>query len=428
MDQFLLLPDALFPVDAAPLFDEPALVHSDGEILAVGPAAKLRPQFSGAAEIRLPNTALLPGLINAHCHLELSYLRGQLAPAHFVDWVMALMQNYPPPEEMAEITRRAVRTGIAESLAAGVTTVGDICKRVAHARPVLADGPSRIVSYGEIQAIGTTRALLAERLAIAADKHAESTTMSIGLSPHAPYTVDGLALREITALAEARRLPICMHLAELPEEREFLASLGGRIREPYELLGTTSILDQSIPLTPDGPIFWAKAHGLFDLTTPVVLAHVNYATDAELALLAASTTVSIAYCPRTRHYFGHDAPPHHTPHRYREMLAAGINVCLGTDSLASNPDLHLLREAQFLLRKDSVDAEVLLRMMTLNAAAALGVQGHLGSLTPHKSADMIALPYTPATANDRILTQLIEEAPLPSAVWIAGETVIPKAR
>jgi len=427
MDQFLLLPAALFPVDAPPLFDEPALVHSGGKILAVGPAAKLRPQFSNGSEIRLPNTALLPGLINAHCHLELTHLRNQFPPSHFVDWVKSLLQSNQALTDKDQVAANSVCAGVEESLRSGVTTVGDITKHVASSRAVLGQGPIRAVSFGEITAIGARRAGLADQLALCADSAAASSTMTLGLSPHAPYTVEGPALRQIIQYAQARKLPLTMHLSELAEEAEFLETLHGRLREAWDLGGTAHlILDDQIPRFAGGPIRWAQHYGVLDAANhvPVVLAHVNYCDDSELQLLAASKA-SVVYCPRTRNYFGHDE---RSSHRYRSMLAAGINVCLGTDSLASNPDLHLLREAQFLLRKDSVDAEVLLRMMTLNAAAALGVQGQLGSLTPHKSADMIALPYPPTSAPDRILTQLIEDAPLPSAVWIAGKAVIPKGR
>ena len=151
------------------------------------------------------------------------------------------------------------------------------------------------------------------------------------------------------------------------------------------------ILDDNIPLYAGGPIRWAQLHGLL-VNTPrdfaVLLAHVNYCDNAELAQLAAGNA-SIAYCPRTRQYFGHDAV---TGHRYRDMLAAGINVCLGTDSLASNPDINVLKEAQLLHQRDQINPITALENGHPAAALALGLSDQVGSLTPQKSADLALFP------------------------------------
>ena len=129
----------------------------------------------------------------------------------------------------------------------------------------------------------------------------------------------------------------------------------------------------------------------------MLLAHVNYCDNAELAQLAGSH-VSVAYCPRTREFFGHDAVK---PHRYRDMLDAGMNVCLATDSLASNPDLAVLKEAQLLHLRDGLSPLTALDMITRRAAMALGRQHDLGSLAPENTPDLLlfavdgALPAEP---------------------------------
>lgn len=378
-------------------------------------------------EMRLgKDVALLPGLVNAHTHLELGYLRGQIGPGHFVDWVKRLMELTGAQGNMVETVGRSVAEGIAESIGYGVTTLGDITKQVGAARAILRRGPMRVVSFGEIQAIGSRRGLLEERLAAALDRTHDTATMRIGVSPHAPYTVEGTALRRIVGACAGEMIPLCIHLGELREEGEFLASLGGRIREPYEQISaalgveTAAILDESIPRTDEGPVRWAKEHGLFDTPSPVVLAHVNYADDEELRILAGARGLSVAYCPRTRAFFGHDAI---APHRYREMQEAGIRVALGTDSLASNPDLSLLREAQMLLRRDSADPSVLLPMITRNGAEALGLGGERGTLAPGKDADLCAFAYTcpPYRAEAAtILASIFDRAPRPEQVWIRG--------
>src|SRR5262249_27479805 len=134
-----------------------------------------------------------------------------------------------------------------------------------------------------------------------------------------------------------------------------------------------------------GPIRWAQRWGLLvrdPRDFPTLLAHVNYCDDGELAQLA-THACSVAYCPRTHAYF------RHPPHRYRDMLEAQVNVCLATDSLASNPDLNVLREAALLHQRDGLLAHTALDMITRRGATALGASDHVGTLGPNKYADLV---------------------------------------
>jgi len=396
------------------LLRDHALLVREGHIAEVAP----RSHFAGrnCSETHYSRHIITPGLINAHTHLELGYLHNQLPAGPFVPWVVQLMAKYPQADAMAATVHDAVTRGVIESLRGGVTCVGDITKQTPHARAALAGTPIRAVSFGELQAIGARRSLLDARLVTAVDgTHAESR-LTIGVSPHAPYTVDGLALQDICNDTRCAEMPLCMHLAELPEEADFLRDLSGALRAPYDSIGTAWVLDDSVPRHPGGPIAWAKQFGLLNRIAPTLLAHVNYASDDDLAMLAANRNVAVVYCPRTRAFFGHDAV---TPHRYREMLARGINVCLGTDSLASNPDLHLLREAQLLHQRDATPAETLLAMLTVQPARALGLHG-LGTLTPTSSAD-VAVFEIDSTAH--AVESLVANAPTATAVYINGTRV-----
>ncbi|UCG32281.1 MAG: amidohydrolase family protein, partial [Phycisphaerales bacterium] len=162
------------------------------------------------------------------------------------------------------------------------------------------------------------------------------------------------------------------------------------------------------------PIQFAERVGL--LESNALLVHVNYLADEELELLAGSAC-SIAYCPRAHAFFDHE------PHRFREMMAAGVNVCLGTDSLASNDSLSILDEWRFLhTRHSDLDLPFLLRLSTINAAVALGVEADVGSLEPGKLADFITVPAaspSPRDAMEEILTDPVE----PRAVYIGGREV-----
>jgi cytosine/adenosine deaminase-related metal-dependent hydrolase len=152
------------------------------------------------------------------------------------------------------------------------------------------------------------------------------------------------------------------------------------------------VLDDAIPAFNGGPVRWGQSWGQLiynrgeppERTIPVVLAHVNYCDNAELMAIAAARA-SVAYCPRTHAFFGHP------PHRYREMLEAGINVCLGTDSRASSPDLSVLREARLLVERDGISPALGLEMVTRNGAVALGVDKEVGSLAEGKWAYVVVM-------------------------------------
>ena len=437
----LIAADAVIPMDPAfpPVMPHAGVVVAGSKILAVGELADLRRQFGELPVQRNPGV-LMPGFINAHTHLELSGLAGQLSDAHdFPAWVDALMQKLPGPgtPEHEAFVKTSTRRGAAESLRAGITTLGDITRNPALTRPELLDmaaggqGP-RVVSFGEVVGLGTMRHRLFPMLDAAATPIPQppqtDPLVAIGISPHAPYTVEGPSLRKIVARAILKKLPLCMHLAELQAERDFLRDLSGPLGRSWSVMQRLNTLDDQIPAFDGGPIRWAQLWALLitdpisppprDL--PVLLAHVNYCDNAELAQLAASH-VSVAYCPRTREFFGHDAV---SPHRYRDMLDAGLNVCLATDSLASNPDLSVLKEAQFLNSRDHLPALTALDMITRRAAIALGRRNDLGTLAPEKSADLLLLPVDGAQLAEQLLETIVKTVPLPRAIWLAGRRVV----
>ena len=416
--------DAVLPMVGGELIRNGGVAVDGGKIVRVGTVEELRREF-GDYPWEHMSGVMLPGLVNAHVHLELTELRGKLPAGDFVEWVKSLLlfsRRACPPFDVGQ----NVRTGVEESLRFGVTCVGDITRHVASAREILREGQIRAVSFGEVIGIGMRREGLVGRIAVCGDKQQSSETLGIGISPHAPYTVEGPALAAIVASG----LPVAMHLAELAEEREFLQSLGGRLRE---LWGETAnfILDERIPRFEGGPIRWAQQYGLFEAAKregggPVLLAHVNYCDDAELAILAESKC-SVAYCPRTREFFGHEQ---RGKHRYQEMLEAGINVCLGTDSLASNPDLSVLAEAALLHRRDGISATTAMEMITWRGAEALGVQ--VGKLAPGHWADILVMPVEMdakggqkgrGDSTDKVLERVLLQTPEPHGLWVAGRRV-----
>jgi cytosine/adenosine deaminase-related metal-dependent hydrolase len=438
-----------------PVLHQAGVVVAAGRIAALGELAELRRDHGELPILGAHHKGVvLPGLVNAHTHLELSYQsRDTLDTTHFTRWVSSLIAAYPAPEHQEEVVRSAARKGATDSLAAGVTTVGDISRHVHWTRDTFAQmgressaSVPRIVSFGEVVALGKTRDKIEERLAIALGRTSgngaplESPSPGdggmetardavlpltpghpiIGISPHAPYTIEGPALRAVVRAAIIHRAPICIHLAELAEETDFLRDLSGPLGRDWDLMQKMDILDDAIPQFDGGPVRWAQRWGLLIKESrdfPTLLAHVNYCDVGELSQLA-THACSVVYCPRTHEYF------RHPPHRYREMLEWQVNVCLGTDSLASNPDLNVLKEAQLLHTRDDLLAYLALDMITRRAALALGILDQVGTLAPGKQADFSLYPLESAAGAtaDALAQALLRSAPAPLRVYIAGRS------
>jgi cytosine/adenosine deaminase-related metal-dependent hydrolase len=293
----------------------------------------------------------------------------------------------------------AASAGAKACIRFGVTAVGDISRQCHVTRPVFKAGPLRVVSFGEVMAMAQRRSLLESRLALAADRADESSSLRVGVSPHSPYSIEIPGYARCLEVAREKGLPLATHLAETRSEWEFLAGHAGKLRELWDAWLTW---DDVVPKFAGGPIRMAEAVGLLDY--PTVLAHVNYCDDDELALLAKGRA-SVVYCPRTHEYFGH------TPHRFREMMQRGINVAIGTDSCASSPDLNIVDDLRLVHRRyPEVPVEALWGMATVNAGKALGLAGW------RERADLVSFPVR----GDEPLREILENQVLPSGVWIGG--------
>jgi cytosine/adenosine deaminase-related metal-dependent hydrolase len=353
-------------------------------IVAIGRAADL--DVHGALDYG--DAVILPGFVNAHTHLELTSLAGCVPPGpSLAEWLGRLVDRLRARgDAAAEATEDAVREGIRQSLAAGVTAVGDITAMPRRTRPILAGSPLAGVSYGEVIAIGSRRAMLLARLEAAVEAHTERPDFHIGLSPHSTYTVEPGALYSCAAATRARRMPICVHAAESPEEEAFTRRAAGPLADHLRALG---LWDDGVTASEKTPVELLAATGL--LTPETVLAHGNYLEQEDIDRIAASGS-SVAYCPRTHAGFGH------APHPLPQLRAAGVNVCIGTDSLASNPDLSILGELRFLKARHPEFAPMtLLEMGTHAGARALGLDHRIGRLAPGCRADLVVVPLDGTT-------------------------------
>lgn len=363
-------------------------------ILAHGPPEQvdLHPAARGAARVDRLGMVLLPGLVNAHTHLDLTHLgpRAWDPSSSFDDWLAIIRAGRLTEAGKIEAS---VGAGAALARAGGTVAIGDIAGAFAgspraYAAAALSRDGMAGVSFLEFFAIGPrSRESMRAVECVLEGLPAHAGEFRLGLQPHAPYSVEAACFGEAVRLAAARGMPLATHLAESPDEREFIGRGTGPQRRLLEQFDAwEDALLESIglgahPVEHLRPALEAaRRAGL-----PFLAAHVNDADDAALETLRRNGA-SVAYCPRASAYFGADR--HFGPHRYREMLSGGINVCLGTDSVVNITDgtveagtggrppggrLSVLDEMRLLHRRDGVDPVVLVRMATVNGALALGL-------------------------------------------------------
>jgi aminodeoxyfutalosine deaminase len=365
----------IIPVSSPPIADG-ILAIAEERIVSVEPRA------GRTVDIDLGDVAILPGFVNAHTHLDLSGLRGKCPPcADFTAWlrqVIAHRRGMSPQQIEAD-----VRAGLAESLRYGTTLLGDIAAAGAS-WPILADAPIGSVVFYELLGLTKPRATAAYEAArswIAA--HPATQHCRPGLSPHAPYSVHLSLLADAAILGLRYQCPLAIHLAESREELELLRHRRGPFVPFLEELG---IWDPS-----------ALAHRVenvlssADLGIPTLFIHGNYLAPS----VGIPSNGTIIFCPRTHSAFAH------SPHPFQSFLQRGIRVALGTDSLASNPDLSILAEMRHLhWHYPDVPGDVLLRMATLSGAEALGWAEETGSLKAGKSADLVVVAMGTSAETD----------------------------
>jgi cytosine/adenosine deaminase-related metal-dependent hydrolase len=358
---------------------------------------------------------ILPGLVNAHTHLEFTDLqRPAHRPACFTDWLSILLRGKQgwSIEHYLDSTRRGVRL----ALASGTTLLGDISASGASWQALKQEKLRKVV-FEEITAFQPERAseqesALEQRLAqVAADG-----LLTSGVSPHAPYSVSPELFRKVADLARRRGLRLATHVAETMPELEFLRTGRGEFRDFLVSLGALPAAWQPPACA---PVLFLERLGI--LEKPGIMVHCNYLDPDSMARILNSGW-SVVYCPRSHAYFGH------APHPVRQLLDMGINVALGTDSMTSNESLSILEEMRFLYqyRKDLKCDEVI-RMATLNGAVALDFGGVLGRLRRGYWADMTVIRLPEDTGDRHVEAQILEGVGECLATIVQGEIVWTKA-
>jgi 5-methylthioadenosine/S-adenosylhomocysteine deaminase len=365
-----------------PAIEHGTVVEHEGRIAYVG-------HRSGAPEgtdVELGDVALLPGLVNAHTHLELTVMRGFLEDLEFRSWIFRLTRarrEVLTPEALVD----SARAGIAEGLLAGITTYADTNDSGAPFRAMLEMGV-RGISYQEV--FGPDPAQCAESLAELRGKvemlrRDQTALVRAGVSPHAPYSVcDGL-FEGTATFAREESLPIAVHIAESEDESSLVQHALGGWAESHRSRGLT-VMPRAT-----SPIRLLEKNRVLD-ARPLLIHCIRVDSDDVSAI--ARHDCSVAHCPASNAKLGHGIAP------LGDFLRAGIRVGLGSDSVASNNRMDLLDEARLAIlmqrardsRFDSISATEALELATLGGARALGLDSEIGSLDVGKSADLAAFP------------------------------------
>ncbi|HXA09556.1 MAG TPA: amidohydrolase family protein [Chthoniobacterales bacterium] len=368
----------LITMDGPPI-DNGAVAVVDDRIADVGRSDEVRGRQRGAVT-DLGEVVLLPGLINAHCHLDFTSLRGTIAPQRsFAEWIRQI--NDRRRELSEEDFLHSITDGFAEAQRWGTTTIANI-ESMPELLQRMAPPPLRTWWFAELIDVRPT--LAAEEMienALALFRGKENWPGSFGLSPHAPYTVSPKLLRLAARAGEQSDMLLTMHLAESEEEMEMFRAGGGPLFDLLQSLGR--------PMDDCGRGKTSLATILDRQTIDErwILVHLNELTEEDFERVAVGPRFHIAHCPRSSRYF------QHRPFALRRLRDLGFNVCLGTDSLASNSSLSLFSEMQAV--RDAhpwLAPREILEIATVNGARALHQEETLGKIRVGAQADLIALP------------------------------------
>jgi cytosine/adenosine deaminase-related metal-dependent hydrolase len=363
------------PIDQPPIKDG-IIAIAEGTIRAVG-----KPPVAPTGLKELGNVALMPGLVNAHTHLELSWLRGRVPPAgRFTDWVKVLFAIRGRPDRgLAAEQIPPIAKAVREARASGTIAVGDVSNSLAAVDAIVNAKLHGMVFHELLGFSERDDALVTGSQALRDQAAAKGVRVS--LAPHAPYSTSLELFSAIRAAVDSSACPLMsVHLGESAEEVEFLEKGSGRWRSMLEMIGVWRD-DWAVPGC--DPVTYLDRHGLINANTLVV--HGVQFSDAALSRLAA-IGATLVTCPRSNQWVGAGPPP------IDRFYQSGVKVAVGTDSLASVGDLNVFSELTEIRRlAPNVTAGQILESATLIGARALGLGKELGSLTPGKRAEMVAV-------------------------------------
>jgi cytosine/adenosine deaminase-related metal-dependent hydrolase len=371
-----------------PPIENGAVAVSGDRITDVGKFPEISARHSAQEVVDLGEQALVPGLINAHCHLDYTCLRGKIQrQKSFTDWIRAI--NVEKAKLSPEDYVASINEGFAEVKRFGTATIANLTafpELVSHIQP-----PIRTWWFAElIDVRDPSRANEVVDLAVEKLKATEHW----GLAPHAPFTASANLYRRCEENARSEDVLLTTHLGESREEMSMFRDANGPLYDFLKGIGRDmSDCGNETPLHRFSEIFRDSSTSV-GMTEGGMVVHLNELTESDFELLRRSKpNFQIIHCPRSHEYFGH------VPFQFHKLRELGFNICLGTDSLASNDDLSLFAEMRAFQKEfPDVSSEEILKMVTVNGARALRQDNALGKVRSEFVADLVALPCTTSTS------------------------------
>lgn len=410
-----LLAHTILPVEGPPL--SPGVLRIDGNNITTVGGKNLLDKVPSDQIVELPDLVLMPGLVNAHCHLEYTHFgplsipppsrgggQGEGENINFVSWIREIIdrKNHSSPKEMMD----GLEQGIEQMIKTGVTTIGD---HISFNTPweKIVSSPLRGRIFGE--ALGVTKEMSQDIYASLLEIQKKiqshpSTLLSMNISPHSVHALNQDTLKKVLIVEKG---PLSCHLAESQDEDDYFKKGNGRLfnflkefsenRHPAKS-GLQFLDQQKLPME------------------KLLIVHGNYLDEEDLKIISRNR-LSLIHCPGSHAYFGH------RPFSLEYYIDQGINIALGTDSLASNDELSFLAEIK-RVRKNfpSLPPETILEMATLNGAKALRMEQEIGSLVPGKKADVVGFKITAGSCPEESLFQALSA----DFVMIDGKIIIQK--
>jgi cytosine/adenosine deaminase-related metal-dependent hydrolase len=377
-------------MDGAPVHNG-AVAISDNQIIDVGKFPEVSARHPGKKIVDLGEQALLPGLINAHCHLDYTCLGGKIPPRKsFADWIRAINAEKANLSDVDYVA--SINEGFAEARRFGTTTIANLTAFPELISQIQA--PVRTWWFAELIDVRSP-----ESANEIVDLAIESLKFSPnwGLAPHALFTASRNLYWRCEEVARREKILLTTHLAESREEMEMFRQKSGSLYEfmtktigrPIDDCGQETPLEKFVGRLGGAP-----------LSAQWIVAHLNELAENDFKLLKELTDkFHIVHSPRSHDYFGHSRFP------FEKLRALGFNICLGTDSLASNESLSLFDEMRAFQRSEpGISPDKLFEMITINAALALHQEGSLGRIRRGFQADLIAVP---CSGDDNLFEQIV---------------------
>jgi cytosine/adenosine deaminase-related metal-dependent hydrolase len=365
-----------------PMVGEPinngAIAIAGNVIADVGRFEEVRANHRGDV-FDLGEQIVLPGLINTHCHLDYTLLRGKIPPQKsFTDWIRAINTSKAALSEEDYIA--SIEAGLAEVQKFGTTTLLNL-EAFPNLLPRILRPPLRVWWCAEMIDVREQVPMheVSGNLHDWFEAHPEWLG-GFGLAPHAPFTASAQLFSVASEISQKHNLPLTTHVAESHEEMQMFRDASGPLFDFLKTIGRP--MDDCGGNTSLSSLMQGQV-----LDERWILAHLNELTEGDFDLLTRAKKFHIVHCPLSHTFFGH------APFELRRLQRLGFTICLGTDSLASNSSLSLLSEMRELLRKEPwISPREVLTMATVNGAHAIGQTDSLGKISPGFRADLIAIP------------------------------------